>query len=190
MQPGIILYGPPASGKDTVSAALTRRDGRYAHYRRLKVGTGRTAGYRLGTTDDLARLRTESAVLYENSRYQSIYVVDRPELDSQFRAGSVPVVQVGQVAAVTAIRRYPAVWLGVLLWCDREVAHQRIIQRGDRDIAARLTAWDETLTDLATAGPGDFQVRVSTDEHDPDEAAEIIDSAVRRNHAAGPVDAP
>ncbi|MGV9303830.1 hypothetical protein ACWDLG_10705 [Nonomuraea sp. NPDC003727] len=36
---GIVLYGPPASGKDTVTAALRRLDPRFVLLPKLKVGT-------------------------------------------------------------------------------------------------------------------------------------------------------
>jgi len=35
---GVLLYGPPAAGKDTVSAALIAVDARYVLFERLKVG--------------------------------------------------------------------------------------------------------------------------------------------------------
>ncbi|MGH2941284.1 MAG: hypothetical protein ACRDLN_00705 [Solirubrobacteraceae bacterium] len=41
---GVALYGPPASGKDTITRALTELDARYVHYLRLKAGSGRSDG--------------------------------------------------------------------------------------------------------------------------------------------------
>jgi predicted PilT family ATPase len=38
MRSGILLYGPPAAGKDTITTALAALDARYAPFRRLKVG--------------------------------------------------------------------------------------------------------------------------------------------------------
>lgn len=47
--PAVMLYGPPAAGKDTVTEALIRLDRSYRLYQRLKVGAGRTDGYRMTT---------------------------------------------------------------------------------------------------------------------------------------------
>jgi guanylate kinase len=178
--PGIILYGPPAAGKDTITVALHRLDARYVGFGKLKVADehGDTTRYRLTTTEDLARLRDQGHVVYENARYRNRYVVDKPGLDAAFAAGHVPVVHMGQVAGVHALRTYPARWMAVLLWCPREITAQRARQRGSVDVDARLAAWDETLHDLHTATPADFVLRVDTDRHQPDDTAQLIDAAL------------
>lgn len=176
----IILYGPPAAGKDTVTAALHRLDPRYVGFGKLKLADehGDQTSYRLTTADELARLRAEGLVIYENGRYGNRYIVDRPGLDAAFAAGQVPVVHMGQVAGVRALHAYPADWLAVLLWCPREVSAERARRRGSPDVDARLLAWDQTLADVATAGPHEFAVRIDTDQHTPRQAATLIDVAV------------
>jgi len=183
----IALYGPPAAGKDTITAALTALDARYVHFDRLKVGTatrtGITAGtgnsagngYRYTTTEELTRLRGRGLVVYENTRYGNTYAVDRPRLDAITGAGRVPVVHLGQVAGINALcTGYPARWLIVLLWCPRDVSLARLRHRGSTDIAERLRAWDETRADLDTADPGEFALVIRTDHRPPPAAAEAI----------------
>lgn len=63
--PAVILYGPPAAGKDTVTKALTELDTNYQIYQRLKVGAGRRAGYRITTLSHLEALRSTGAVVWE-----------------------------------------------------------------------------------------------------------------------------
>lgn len=143
---GVILYGPPASGKDTITAELVRLDPRYRLYRRLKVGSGRTAGYRMATEGQVDALRRAGEVIWENRRYGATYVVDRSALVDLLAAGLVPIVHLGQAPAVQALTTAvpSASWLRVHLWCPRDVAAARIAQRGTGDTAARLHAWDET----------------------------------------------
>jgi guanylate kinase len=143
--PGVILYGPPAAGKDTITAALHALDSRYTLFPRIKVGGGKQTGYRMVGESALDEMRARGDVLWENHRYGAVYVVDRPGLDDHL-ATQVPVVHLGQVEAIDAIitATPDTRWLVVSLWCPRDVATQRISARGDTDPAARLRAWDET----------------------------------------------
>ncbi len=136
---GVILYGPPASGKDTITTALHRLDARYALYPRLKVSAGPTNGYRMADEATLAQLRHNGDVVWEKQRYGARYVVDRPSLTQRLSTG-VPVVHPGQRPAVAAVAAAVpgARWCVAYLWCPREVAARRIIARRTGDTDARL----------------------------------------------------
>ncbi|MFJ7280300.1 HAD-IA family hydrolase [Kitasatospora sp. NPDC098663] len=175
----MILYGPPASGKDTVTRALSSLDPAFALFSRVKVGPGRSAGYRMGTPELLAQLRTTpGAVVYENARYDSTYVTDRPGLDSAFESG-VPVMHLGQIDGVRAVLDgYPADWLTVLLWCPKEATASRSADRGDADTPARVAAWNATKEDLEANPSFRFDLVVRTDATPPEQAAEQIRQAL------------
>jgi guanylate kinase len=182
---GIALYGAPASGKDTITEALSELDSRYVHFRRLKAGGGRTEGYRLCTLTEMEDLRNRGLIVYENARYDSLYAIDRPALDGLFARDLVPVVHLGQLEGVRALARYPALWLPVLLHCRRDTAEQRARGRGSKDITARLRAWDATERELARARPDDFALRIDTDRTSPGNAAQMIDAHLRRMWGSG-----
>ncbi len=171
---GVILYGPPAAGKDTITAALIRLHPDYVHFPRLKAGTGRTDGYRLTTLIELDQLRDAGQIVYENHRYGNRYAVDRPHLDTLTAADLIPVVHIGQVAGAHAVLKYPARWLPVLLWCSRQATEKRVTARGNPDIAARLRAWDETQADLSEGRSAVFRLSIDTEHHDPESAAQLI----------------
>ncbi|MGW0359256.1 hypothetical protein ACWDXV_34130 [Nocardia nova] len=143
---GVILYGPPAAGKDTVTTALAALDPRYSLFRRLKVGPGRTTGYRIGTEADMAALESAGKIIYANSQYGATYVIDRPEFERLLVAGLTPVVHLGQADAVDILTAAtPAInWVTVDLRCPRDVARTRIDARGTGDTADRLQVWDRT----------------------------------------------
>jgi len=174
--PAVVLYGPPAAGKDTVTAALSRLNPAYVLFPRIKIGGGRTSGYRLATAAALDALRVGGQVIYENSRYGNVYVVDEPQLTRMLSAGQTPVVHLGQAAGISAVTRYPARWTTVLLWCARDTTEKRARARGAADIDARLAAWDETLTDLAHSDIGRITGRIDTNATGPDAAAALIHS--------------
>jgi guanylate kinase len=180
MRSGILLYGPPAAGKDTVSTALTALDARYVPFRRLKVGSGKSTGYRMGTAAQLANLQASGDVIYRTERYGNVYAVDRPGLDQALEGGAVPVVHLGQVAGVEQVAALSRVrWVRVLLWCSRTSTAERSRSRGDTDTAARLAAWDATREDLASHAQAGWEVRVDTDLVTPREAAQQIGAFVR-----------
>ncbi|MEU8892919.1 guanylate kinase [Streptomyces sp. NPDC048442] len=181
---GVVLYGPPASGKDTVTTALTELRSRYAQFARLKVGTGKSAGYRMGTAEQLRDLEAAGGVVYANARYGNTYVIDKPGLNDAFAAG-VPVVHLGQVDGIQAVvDGYPADWSLVLLWCPRETTEQRSAGRGDSDTAARLAAWDATREDLETHPSLVWDLTVDTTASAPQNAARLIDQLLTQRTGA------
>jgi guanylate kinase len=175
---GVILYGPPASGKDTVTAELCTLSNDYAYFEKLKVGEGRTSGYRLVAEDRLAELRNRGLIVHEVTRYGSNYAIDAGQLDELFKGGRVPVVHMGQVAGVNAMRKYGARWLNVLLWCSRDAAVERLRVRGSVDIEERLAVWDATLAVLRTWADPRFTLSIRTDAVQPTMAAAIIHAAM------------
>jgi guanylate kinase len=142
---GIIFYGPPAAGKDTVTAALTALDPTCIPFQRLKSGPGRTVGYRMASSGEIDCLREAGELLWENHRYGAAYFVDRSFMTAELARG-YPVLHLGQPAAITAVRSaFPKTrWLVVYLWCPREVAESRILDRGTGDARARIQAWEAT----------------------------------------------
>ncbi|MFB7825350.1 phosphotransferase-like protein [Streptomyces hydrogenans] len=180
---GVVLYGPPASGKDTVTTALTQLSTSYAQFARLKVGTGKATGYRMGTPEQLHELEAAGDVVYANTRYGNTYVIDRPGVDAAFAAG-VPVVHLGQIDGIRAlVDGCPADWSVVLLWCSREVTEQRSAGRGDSDTTARLAAWDATREDLDAHPGAAWDLTIDTTVA-PHEAARLIDQLLAQRAGA------
>lgn len=182
MSSGIVIYGPPASGKDTLTAALMELEPSFVQFARLKAGGGRTRGYRMVTHEQLHDLERAGGVIYRNDRYGNVYVIDRPSLDALFVAGRTPVVHLGQIAGIEALtNEYVADWLRVHLQCSREVSRQRSVLRGDADTAARLNAWDATAADLCRNPDYRWDLALRTDQLSVAEAAQ----AVIKAHGSG-----
>lgn len=175
-QRGVILYGPPAAGKDSTDQALRERSADYVHFARIKVGSGNEDAYRMITKGALNELRLRRDVIWENRRYGAIYAVDRPGLAEALESG-MPVVHLGQPEAVDAVATaFPEVrWTVVELWCPAEDAEFRLRKRGDSDLVQRMRmeAWHETpRLDAA-------DVRVDTSLVFPEFVASMIDTKVR-----------
>ncbi|OLT27181.1 hypothetical protein BJF83_18860 [Nocardiopsis sp. CNR-923] len=141
---GILLYGPPASGKSTITREIEKLDGRFALFRKIKVGGGRSAEYRVVDRSYLEDLWSRGEVVWENYRYDACYVVDRRGV-VEMAKGGFPVVHLGQKEAIPTITEaLHGQWLIVSLTCPRGIALQRIVDRGTGDTRARVKAWDET----------------------------------------------
>ncbi|MFE3138971.1 guanylate kinase [Streptomyces scopuliridis] len=150
-------------------------------FARLKIGAGKTQGYRMGTPEQLAALAAHGDVIYRNDRYGNTYVVDRPGLDQAMEGGRIPVVHLGQMTGMEQVTdQYPAHWVRALLWCSKETTARRSPQRDDTDTAARLAAWEATQADLAAHPRAEWELRLDTDVTAPCEAAETIHKIVRR----------
>jgi guanylate kinase len=142
----LILYGPPASGKSTVTAALENLDPRFRLFRRLKAGEGRRSEYRMVAPEVLERLRTGGEIIWENRRYGAVYATDRGHIAELLADGVIPVLHVGQAEAVDAIAAaFPdARLIRVSLTVPRAVAAARINERATGDASDRLAAYDAT----------------------------------------------
>ncbi|MGW5058613.1 guanylate kinase [Streptomyces sp. NPDC004096] len=174
---GVILYGPPGSGKDTITAELSASRSAFTLFRRLKAGPGRTTGYRLTTPEHIEELAQAGEVLYRNSRYGAEYAVDRGEVSSLVGSGRIPVLHMGQMIGVRAITAYPIDWVRVLLWCPEDVTRQRCQDRGDKDFEARLKVWHETRQDLLDHTTEPWSLVIRTDLVGVAQAAQAIDDA-------------
>ncbi|WP_242888054.1 guanylate kinase [Actinomadura litoris] len=182
--PGVILYGPPTSGKDTITAELSRLDDRYALLPKLKTGTGRSTGYRLVSEAEREALHTAGRLVVETHRYGNVYAIDRQDIAALVDADRVPVVHMGNVADLRRLRAaVPLDWTSVLLWVPREVCAKRSEHRGDPDTPNRVQAWDETRADLrVTADTPVFNTIIRTDHTSATDTAHRIIEAV----AVGP----
>lgn len=142
----LILYGPPAAGKSTITRKLHEADSRFVLFPRLKAGNGRAAEYRVTTDENIAALEPAGELIWMNRRYGSTYATDRTYLLAMLQAGLIPVLHAGQPEAVDAIiRALPDSEVTcVSLTCSREVARKRIAERANGDDCERLIAFDDT----------------------------------------------
>jgi guanylate kinase len=185
MPSGVILYGPPGSGKDTITRELSRIEPHFSLFERLKAGPGRSAGYRITTADAISRMSQAGELLYRNSRYGAEYAIERAGVSALVDSGRVPVLHMGQAVGVMAVRAFPISWIPVLLWCPRDLTEARCRARGDSDVEARVKVWDETRRDLLEHDTTPWSLVIATDRETPTEAAQRVAHAVSSGTVPG-----
>ncbi|MCC3770535.1 guanylate kinase [Streptomyces sp. UNOC14_S4] len=181
---GVILYGPPGSGKDTITRELTRLRPEFALFERLKAGPGRTTGYRLTTADRIEELSRAGELLYHNARYDAEYAIDRQGIAALVDADRIPVLHMGQVVGASAVAAFPLHWIRVLLWCPLDVTESRSVGRGDKDVEARVKVWHETREDLLDNETAPWTLTLRTDQLNPTESANAIIDALAATASA------
>lgn len=182
---GLILYGPPASGKDVVTRALERQDDRLSLFRKLKVGQGRTSGYRLSTPKEIDELEASLRLVSRVHRYGNDYYVDAPELLRMRQSGLTPIVHTADLDEVAILRR-EGNWLVVCLWASARTTRHRLMRRVDSNLDERLGLRSAMLRELGTRRP-DFDGTIITDALSPEQVAEII--LGKRSNDDGTIDA-
>jgi len=168
---GVVLYGPPAAGKDTITAELVSLDPRFAHFPVVKAGSGRTASYRMVSDDEFDKLDRAGDFVFTWRRYDSRYAVSRSILDELAAAGTIPVVHLGSVPAIRAVTAITTLrWTVVQPWITRETCAARARARATGDLDARLAAYDQT----ERLGDDIAQLTIDTDKSTPSQAAQAI----------------
>jgi guanylate kinase len=172
---GLVLYGPPAVGKSTVTSTLNRLDRRFKLFPIVKAGPGRSAGYTLVTAARFAAAAAAGDFIASWSRYGARYALSAPSLTLFARTGRIPVVHLGAVDILRAVTSVPTFrWTVIQLWATRDVCKRRARERQTADLPARLAAYDSTtrLTD------DQAHLTLETDDLAPARAARIIRAAV------------
>ncbi len=190
---GILLAGPPASGKRTVALALSSLRRGYAHVSALTTATQPVLSAVPTSQRYLDDLSSWAQLFYEFRVEGARYVYDRERLDRLRGQGRLPVVCVEDIDALSAFERESGDWLPVLVWCPREHARDRLtLRRAISERSAIITRswtrrWDQSFKELYQDGQR-FTMTLRTDRSDAVEIARIVHLAAQAHAlaAAGP----
>jgi guanylate kinase len=140
----IVLYGPPAVGKDTITRALAALDPAYQLFPMLKAGVGRSRGYRMVPLHQLGALASAGDLILRWNRYGSTYAVDRSGIEAAL-ADYTPVLHFAERYHVETLLEATKStrWLVVGLTCPRAVAAERLAERDPDDVERRLAVFDQ-----------------------------------------------
>ncbi len=146
----ILLSGPPASGKDSLTEALHGIDPKFVHFRKHRAGSGGQPGaaYIDISVSQFERMAQQNRFAQWHDRYGRYYGVAVEELDRTLSTAKIPIIHVGKYQNLLALRQHPLLRpaLSILLLCSRAAAGVRLENRHAGqlgEVEARLAAFDQ-----------------------------------------------
>ncbi|ANY06335.1 hypothetical protein [Pseudonocardia sp. HH130630-07] len=177
---GVVLAGPPGSGRRTLAFALTSLRRSYAHVPGLTTTPHPLVDAEQVPPSQLAELRSWAALVHESTVGGTRVAHDRERADRLRAQGRTPVVCVADADALVAFTHEPGGWLTVLLHCPRDRAEQRLRAAGhgaslDRRWSRR---WEQTAAGLHRAAER-VTLALRSDRLDPLDAARLVHLAAQ-----------
>jgi hypothetical protein len=181
---GILLAGPPASGKRTAAFSLTTLRRAYAHVPALSIDPHRSVDGEKVARKHLDELHSWAQIFHSTTVDGVQYSYDRERLVRFREQGRLPIVCVEDVHALAAFEGESEGWLPVLLWCPRHEAEKRLTRGwpvgepaydADRSWFRR---WERSTKSLF-ADPSRFTLSLRSDKLNAVEIARIIHLAAQ-----------
>lgn len=175
----LVLAGPPAVGKDTLTLKLEKLYSKFILFDKLKTGGGRRKTYRRISSEEFTRMSAAGSMVSEVRQHGSCYGVDREHLQALINADFVPVIHTAHESEWKALSAHDG-FVGIILWAAPDVAHKRLLDRDGKNsatMAERLELWkywtELRRNDFADSFPGAKAI-VHTDTYDVDLTGELV----------------
>jgi guanylate kinase len=178
----VVLFGAPAVGKDSVTAALEGRESGFAHFIKHKRGSASRHGYTVVSEGELQTMRDEGRIVSEVERYGATYAIERTRLNASLATGKHVLIHSAEPREARLLRDLGAIL--ILLECTRETAATRLRLRDPSTVLERLAVWDRVESQLDELEPI-ARLRLSTDHRSPEQVADEIERTIRAGGGGG-----
>ena len=138
---GVILYGPPGSGKSTITKLLqqTLRGG--TKIRLIKVANGTNDEYLHMSRAEFNKIEPFN-ILWSTERYGTTYAIRKDSI-VHLESSLTPIIELGQAKAIKAVEAATDYkWFKVSLQCTKETAARRLTSRKRQE--ERIDNWHNT----------------------------------------------
>jgi len=146
----LLLSGPPASGKDTVSHELINRNNRFVLFKKHRAGGETNSGYIDISTAQFKEMEAQNKFIQSHLRYGRLYGVSRDGIEKTLAYGKIPIIHTGRIENLVKLKDvFGQKCIAIHLWEHRDILAERIRKRHNNaeEISARITALDEEIYD-------------------------------------------
>jgi guanylate kinase len=153
----ILLSGPPASGKDSVTNLLNERNTLFVNFLKhcgcdLSAEKRGMESYVNISVEEFKRMISNGDFIQYHKRYGRFYGVSKKLLNDYLNKGLVPVIHTGRIEnLITLESKILNKVYKILIWAKRDDIQQRLDKRQNGDIIEinkRLEAYDIEMLDL------------------------------------------
>ena len=147
----VLLSGTPASGKDTITSEIIKKDNRFVHFKKHKIATGGKLDdtYHLISKEEFDEMAQANQFVQYHYRYGRGYGVSYEELLKNKSNGKIPIIHVGKYENILRFREFGLKnFLSILIYTDRDNTLKRLEKRhinNNDEIENRIKSYDEEV---------------------------------------------
>lgn len=153
----ILLCGPPASGKDTLTELLKKRNNIFCYFKKHRVANQVDRSRNLTTYFQISLKEFQQTIgkdefIQFHKRYERFYGVSRKVLNNYLQCDKIPIIHVGKIYDLMELEAaLEANVAKILIWETKDVIRERLMLRhhGDyKEIHLRLKSYDDEIESL------------------------------------------
>lgn len=178
----IVLSGMPASGKDTVTLALTKKHPDFVHFKKHKfsISPFKETYINISKENFIAEINANNFLQY-SERYGNYYGIHKCNLSNLLKSGKIPVIHSGRISGFKELHKNLNDWnpkikiYHILLWQEMPVLEKRLRERErtEVDYLKRVVAANEEFQEFYKIENSSY-VNYYIKNVDLDETLEII----------------
>ncbi|MEH7224457.1 hypothetical protein V7112_11680 [Bacillus sp. JJ1566] len=154
----ILVCGPPASGKDTLTARLSKIDNRFWHFQKHRGIDGVIPNNQASSQYiNIPRSKFEEMIMRNefiqyHQRYDRYYGISQKVLKDNINNGKIPIIHVGRIENLYELEnKIEDKVIKIFVWAPLNILEQRLNKRhpgNQAELERRLQAASEEFKDL------------------------------------------
>ncbi len=179
----ILLCGPPASGKDSITEAICKIDEGFYHFKKHRAINGKTYMHRNNyidiTKDEFKKMIENDEFIQYHERYNRYYGISKKAMADGISKNLNMIIHTGRIENLQELKKkINENTISILLWAPMDILRQRLVKRhhnNENEISRRLIAAQEEFIDLTKIDlKKSFDAIIKTTDPQKDIALKLI----------------